>query len=240
MKSGPYTVTVTVTSSTNTLGTPASNPITITITNPLMDFTINGPETVEVGSRIDLTLSDFQPEGADAYLISWDFEGQGSAFATLAPAAGNSDHTKYTLTGVDATDEVIVTVTAGGVTKTKKVRIDPLKLTGLTFSGADVEITVGEKKDLNRLLWLTPRAIENDSKLYKQILDSLEWHSETKATADFNKQINVNNRGVIHGFQNGTTLVTVTYNSESKDPNHLPIEATLLVKVKARDNNDRY
>ncbi|MDF9840166.1 choice-of-anchor A domain-containing protein [Paenibacillus sp. PastF-1] len=231
-QSGSYTITVTVTSSSNTQGTPAS--YKINITNPLTDFTINSKDYVMMGKSIDLTLSDFKPNNADHYQISWSLPGTGNHYAQLTKAEGDTDNTKYTLMGTAATDSLTVTVTAGTITKTKVIKI--LQLTSMAFSKDVFEITVGGAPlDLNKELWFMPRDITIDD-----VRDKLKWEITYPGIASFADPVTVDNQGIIFGKQKGSTLVTVTYDSDPNNPDNPVIKASTLIKVVPLTNDDRY
>ncbi|WP_342563290.1 DUF5057 domain-containing protein [Paenibacillus sp. FSL R7-0345] len=232
-QAGSYTVTVTVTSSNNPLpGTPASR--VINITNPLTDFTINGKDSVMVGESISLTLSDFKPNNADNYQITWDLPGNGENYAQLTRAEGDTDKTKYTLKGIAATDSLTVTFIAGTVTKTKVIKI--LQLNSMAFAQDKYELTVGNPPlDLNQELWFMPRDIS-----IADVRDKLTWEITYPGIASFGDPVTINNQGIIFAKQKGSTLVTVTYDSNPNDPNNPVIKASTLIKVKPLTNDDRY
>ncbi|MNC34909.1 Bacterial Ig-like domain (group 2) [compost metagenome] len=229
--SGDYTITLTVFSSSNTIGTSATTKITLS--NPLADFTISGGNRVFAGKKIRLSLTNFTPGNPDTYNISWNLTDDGGHYATLSKAKDVPDDTVYELTGNKAKDSITVSVTAGDITRTKEIRI--VDLTAMTFSGEVVEINVGQRYNLNNDLWFTPREVT-----LEDVGGKLQWHSEFKGIASFEEEVTADNRGIITGHKKGSTLVTVTYDNEPDNPANDPIKSMILVKVHPLGNDDRY
>ncbi|WP_339220691.1 DUF5057 domain-containing protein [Paenibacillus sp. FSL H8-0332] len=227
-QSGIYTITVTAYSNSNTAGSPAIK--TIAITNPLRDFIIDSADSVFVGKFIEMSLKDFAPDNADdAFDIHWSLVGDGAQYASLTKAPDDTNDTKYILTGIKAKDTVTVSVTAGDITRIKKIKIEPLVLTDIQFTGTIVEMNVGETRHLDQLLWFSPREITlND------VRDQLDWTSTFSGIASFQTPVTADNRGIIHAHKSGSTLVTVQY------ANNPLIKTTILVKVYPLDTDDRY
>ncbi|WP_340026117.1 DUF5057 domain-containing protein [Paenibacillus sp. FSL K6-1096] len=226
-QSGTYIITVTAYSNTNKEGSPATK--RVTITNPLRDFTLDSTSSVFVGRFIEMNAQDFTPENADAFDIHWSIVGDGGQYASLTKAPDDTDNTKYNLTGIKAKDSITVSVTAGGITKIKEIRIEPLVLTDIQFTGTIVEMNVGESRYLDQLLWFSPREIAlND------VRNQLDWTSTFPGIASFQSPVTSDNRGKITAHKSGSTLVTVQY------ANNPQIKTTILVKVYPLDTDDRY
>ncbi|WP_342547735.1 DUF5057 domain-containing protein [Paenibacillus sp. FSL P2-0089] len=227
-QSGIYTITVTAYSNSNKAGSPATK--IITITNPLRDFTIDSADSVFVGKFIEMSVKDFAPNNADDALdIHWSLVGDGAQYASLTKAPDDTNDTKYIFTGIKAKDTVTVSVTAGGITRTKRIKIEPLVLTDIQFTGTIVEMNVGDSRPLDQLLWFSPREITlND------VRDQLDWTSTFSGIASFQTPVTADNRGIIHAHKSGSTLVTVQY------VNNPLIKTTILVKVYPLDTDDRY
>ncbi|MEK4325887.1 DUF5057 domain-containing protein [Paenibacillus sp. FSL R7-0312] len=226
-QSGEYYITVTANSNSNTVGTPITKKVTIT--NPLTDFTIEGAGSVFVGKSIELNLKNFAPNNADDYTINWSLVGDGDQFANLTKASTDTNDTKYNLTGIAPKDIVTISVTAGGITRTKQIKIESLVLTDMQFTGTIVEMNVGDSRYLDQLLWFSPREITLDD-----VRNQLDWESTFSGIASFQTPVDSNNRGKIHAHKSGSTLVTVQY------ANNPLIKATILVKVNPLDTDDRY
>ncbi|WP_052429731.1 DUF5057 domain-containing protein [Paenibacillus borealis] len=226
-QSGKYTITVTAYSNSNTAGTPASK--IVTITNPLTDFTIEGAGSVFVGKSIELNLKNFVPNNADIVPFKWDLVGDGIQFASLTKASTDTNDTKYNLTGIAPKDNITISVTAGGITRTKPIKIETLVLTDMQFTGTIVEMNVGDSRYLDQLLWFSPREIVLDD-----VRNQLNWESTFSGIASFQTPVDSSNRGKIYAHKSGSTLVTVQY------ANNPLIKATILVKVNPLDTDDRY
>lgn len=226
LQRGTYTITVTAYSNSNTAGTPASK--IVTITNPLTDFTIEGAGSVFVGKSIELNLN-FVPNNADDFDIDWNLVGDGEQYASLNRATTDTKKTKYILTGNSPKDIVTISVTAGGITRIKPIKIETLALTDMQFTGTIVEMNVGDSRYLDQLLWFSPREIVLDD-----VRNKLNWESTFSGIASFQTPVDSSNRGKIYAHKSGSTLVTVQY------ANNPLIKATILVKVNPLDTDDRY
>lgn len=177
-----------------------------------------------------MSVKDFAPANADnASDIHWSLVGDGTQYASLTKAPDDTNDTKYIFTGIKAKDAVTVSVTAGGITRIKEIRIQPLVLTDIQFTGTIVEMIVGESRPLGQLLWFSPREITlND------VRDQLDWTSTFSGIASFQTPVTADNRGIIYAHKSGSTLVTVQY------ANNPLIKTTILVKVYPLDTDDRY
>lgn len=222
---GEYTVTVQVKSSST-----ADAPPTATKIINVRDLQIDGPDSVFVGKKKDYTLKmDNIPAGST---ITWSLTGDSAKYATLIRATGDTNFTKYTLTAGSQPRDVVISVTAAGITATKTVKLVPYSLTGLQ-AVSEIEIAVGEQYNMNSLLYPIPSEIA-----LQDILKDLSWSSSKTGYAAFDQPLtDPARRGIITGIQKGETLVTVSYTPPGSST---PITAQIKVKVLAQANGDRY
>lgn len=223
-QAGDYKVIVKVNSSNLKVETTAEKIISV------RSLTIDGPDNIFVTKTKDYTLTTGNIPANS--LIKWSITKSDEQYATLSKVSGDTTNTKYTLTGNQIHNGVVITVEAGGITETRTVNIIPFSLTGLSAIG-EIEINVGQELDLNRLLHATPSEMDIDD-----IKNQFSWTSNMPHIANFDSNPTNERKGIIRGIQKGeNVLVTVSYTPPGTT---IPITATIRVKVNTPPNGDLY
>ncbi|KUP23893.1 choice-of-anchor A family protein [Paenibacillus sp. DMB5] len=221
---GDYKVIVKVNSSNLKVETIAEKIISV------RSLTIDGPDNIFVTKTKDFTLTTGNIPANS--VINWSITKSDEQYATLSKASGDTTNTKYTLTGKQIHNGVVITVEAGGITETRTVNIIPFSLTGLSAIG-EIEINVGQELDLNRLLHATPSEMNIDD-----IKNQFSWTSNMPHIANFDSNPTDERKGIIRGIQKGeNVLATVSYAPPGTTS---PITATIRVKVNTPPNGDLY
>ncbi|WP_179218784.1 DUF5057 domain-containing protein [Saccharibacillus sp. O23] len=235
---GPVTISVTV-------KTAGDNPIERTVTKTIwvLDFGMNGPDTVYVGDSINFTSSLLPTNYPGAKgTVNWtvsNVNGTGAGignYASLGTATTNGNTSTTTLTGSNAGQVKLtatITTPAGDFTVDRIVTIKPI-VTALLLPPT-VKVEKGVPFDL---IAGAPLRVNPISIAVSDIRNQLVWTSADPSG------VSVNPNGVVTGLKEGSeVVVTVTY---QRTPTSPAITATTKVIVaKAADPNaptdgDRY
>lgn len=197
-----YKVTVKVNSSNLKVETVAETIISV------RSLTIDGPDNIFVTKTKDFVLTTGNiPANSE---IKWSITKSAEQYATLTKDSTDTTNTKYTLTGNQIHNGVVITVEAGGITETRTVNIIPFSLTGLSAIG-EIEINVGQELDLNRLLRATPSEMN-----IKDIKNQFSWTSSMPHIANFHSNPTDDRKGIILGLQKGGERACYCFVSASR------------------------
>ncbi|OWA36217.1 hypothetical protein B9G55_10235 [Saccharibacillus sp. O16] len=232
--------------------TSGDNPVTLKATKDIrvVDLQIGGPKELYIGrsGTLNAEFLTYQPENwSDKPTdYSWTLtnlvesseefvDADGKVKKKLIvdpnhgtpPASFNGSPTASTANPSIAADQsggyVRVTLTVGGMTETKDIRIIPY-LQQLQLR-SPIDLNVGESIKLQGEINITPGSLDPN-----EILPRLEWSSENTLIATVgNASVN---KGEITGVREGSTRVTVIY--PSPGPGFLPVSASTIINVHAK------
>lgn len=187
--------TVTLVATVTTNGAPSrtyTSEHPILVTRPVEKIAIQGPDTVAVGSTINLQAI-ISPANADTPKYSWSFESPTSS--TLAGITSGTGDTAV-ITGKQK-GTVTVVVNAGGIEVKKQIQVvQPVQ--GLSIIGAN-KVNISESIKLQAIL--TPADAD---------IPDFKWSFADPAQSSYATIIGTGSTAVVTGIQKGTVTVVVS------------------------------
>lgn len=222
--------------------TRGDNPVTLNATKDIrvVDLQINGPQELYIGrsGTLNAEFLTYQPENwsdkpTDYRWTITNLIKDASGNLIVDPANGTPHATfdgsgtasvfNPTITADSSGGYVRVTLTVGGMTETKDIRIIPY-LQQLQLR-SPIDLYVGEQVNLQNEINIVPGTLDANA-----VLPLLDWSSANPliATADNSSA----NKGIIAGVKEGTTRITVIY--PSPGDGLPPVSVSTIVNVHAR------
>lgn len=188
--SGTVTLVSTVTINGTNRTYTAEHPILVT--RPVEKVTIQGPDTVAVGSTIDLKAI-ISPANADVPKFSWSFvSSSGSGLAEITSGTGDTAVITGKQKGV-----ITVVVSANGIQDTHEVRVvQPVQ--GLSILGAN-KVNIGANISLSAVL--TPADADKPDFI---------WSFADPSQASYATLVGSGSTAIVTGKQKGTVTVIVS------------------------------
>ncbi|MDO3412049.1 DUF5057 domain-containing protein [Saccharibacillus sp. CPCC 101409] len=203
----------------------------------VVDLQIGGPEQLFIGksSSLNAVFATYQPENwtDKPTNYAWtvtnlkkDASGNlvvdsssGTPYATFQ--AGSASTAAPTINAGSEGGYVRVTLTVGGMTKTRDIQIVPY-LQQLQLP-SPITLYIGEKNSLKDVLNVVPGKLDMDA-----ILPQLNWSSGNPEVATVGNAT-VNDKGIVTAVKEGATRITVNY--PSPGPGLPAVQAWTIVQV---------